>query len=205
MDTYSRVSSRGGGGSAPLWPCQPLSPGSILVQPQSSWLTEASSREPHHTAVSLYPPLSSLRDPDPAAVPTPEVGVVLLTAHSPTPQVIASHHMQSISFASGGDTVRPGRAGWPSASGPPPSLDPRPVPLSLGVQDPGWGWVGLADVSLPPCPQDMTDYVAYVAKDPINQRGEARGGAVWAGAGPAGAASLVLLVTGSSLSHPGVL
>lgn len=24
-------------------------------------------------------------------------------------------------------------------------------------------------------PQDMTDYVAYVAKDPINQRGEAQG------------------------------
>ncbi|ELK29402.1 SHC-transforming protein 2 [Myotis davidii] len=40
-----------------------------------------------------------------------------------TRQIIANHHMQSISFASGGDT-------------------------------------------------DMTDYVAYVAKDPINQRGE---------------------------------
>ena len=25
-------------------------------------------------------------------------------------------------------------------------------------------------------PQDMADYVAYVAKDPINQRGEASGG-----------------------------
>ncbi|VTJ85293.1 Hypothetical predicted protein [Marmota monax] len=42
-----------------------------------------------------------------------------------TRQVLATHHMQSISFASGGDT-------------------------------------------------DMLDYVAYVAKDPINQRGEAQ-------------------------------
>lgn len=31
-------------------------------------------------------------------------------------------------------------------------------------------------------PQDMADYVAYVAKDPINQRGEAR----WVQAGPCG-------------------
>ncbi|KAB1259384.1 SHC-transforming protein 2 [Camelus dromedarius] len=44
-----------------------------------------------------------------------------------TRQIIANHHMQSISFASGGDT-------------------------------------------------DMADYVAYVAKDPINQRGEAAAG-----------------------------
>ncbi|XP_057396194.1 SHC-transforming protein 2 isoform X3 [Balaenoptera acutorostrata] len=48
-------------------------------------------------------------------------------------QIIANHHMQSISFASGGDT-------------------------------------------------DMADYVAYVAKDPINQRGEAR----WGRVGPSG-------------------
>ncbi|EMP24189.1 SHC-transforming protein 2 [Chelonia mydas] len=47
-----------------------------------------------------------------------------------TRQIIANHHMQSISFASGGDT-------------------------------------------------DMTDYVAYVAKDPINQRGDPCWPKVW--------------------------
>ncbi|XP_040509636.1 SHC-transforming protein 2 isoform X2 [Gallus gallus] len=50
-----------------------------------------------------------------------------------TRQIIANHHMQSISFASGGDMQ---------------DMSPKH----------------------PLCPQDTTDYVAYVAKDPINQR-----------------------------------
>lgn len=41
-------------------------------------------------------------------------------------QIIASHHMQSISFASGGDTVR--RDGWTSVS-----LDPTSRELNLPI------------------------------------------------------------------------
>lgn len=70
--------------------------------------------------------------------------------------------MQSISFASGGDTVRRRRAG--GRRPPVPCLDGA---LAGGSQVP-------QPLSPAPSPQDMTDYVAYVAKDPINQRGEAQ-------------------------------
>lgn len=102
--------------------------------------------------------------------------------------------MQSISFASGGDTVRRGRAGGR-----------RPSVCCLE------SWPGVPQVQQPlppaPSPQDMTDYVAYVAKDPINQRGEAQ----WA-VGPvesASAAEAALTLSRRppppSLPHPGVL
>lgn len=87
-------------------------------------------------------------------------------------QVIANHHMQSISFASGGDTVR--WAGWTS------------VPcVPAAFTDPTC-WALCPSEELNPVdffrlsPQDMTDYVAYVAKDPINQRGELSGSWPWA-------------------------
>lgn len=54
-----------------------------------------------------------------------------------------------------------------------PSPEESPAPL-----DPGGGL--LAGLTPAPCSlsfQDMTDYVAYVAKDPINQRGEVPVGA----------------------------
>lgn len=46
--------------------------------------------------------------------------------------------------------------------------EPISAPLAL---PPTW-WQDTGP-ELPLCPQDTTDYVAYVAKDPINQRGDA--------------------------------
>lgn len=51
------------------------------------------------------------------------------------------------------------------------------VPCIAGGGQPGILVSGPRQVQLAPLthalsPQDMTDYVAYVAKDPINQRGE---------------------------------
>ncbi|XP_053437616.1 SHC-transforming protein 2 isoform X2 [Nycticebus coucang] len=96
-----------------------------------------------------------------------------------TRQVIASHHMPSISFASGGDTVRPG-TGWvdlqpltPSSftSPRPHTQDPHPSALLVGVAGhPKQGGPGGSSWPPPFSLQDMTDYVAYVAKDPVNQR-----------------------------------
>lgn len=46
----------------------------------------------------------------------------------------------------------------------------------VGGRESWLGWSGQAQLTPPTrplSPQDMTDYVAYVAKDPINQRGEA--------------------------------
>ena len=43
-----------------------------------------------------------------------------------------------------------------------------------GIWASGPRQVQLAPSTCPLSPQDMTDYVAYVAKDPINQRGEAQ-------------------------------
>lgn len=48
--------------------------------------------------------------------------------------------------------------------------DALPVPISPTPHVAG------TPVSAALSPQDMADYVAYVAKDPINQRGEASGG-----------------------------
>ena len=86
-------------------------------------------------------------------------------------QIIANHHMQSISFASGGDTVRPQTAG----GGLPAPLSPKAprCPARAHQSHPHVAGTSVSDaLSL----QDMADYVAYVAKDPINQRGEASGG-----------------------------
>ncbi|XP_053822921.1 SHC-transforming protein 1 isoform X3 [Vidua chalybeata] len=68
-------------------------------------------------------------------------------------QIIANHHMQSISFASGGDPVstRPIRA---PCGGLPCPLPSSQCPVSLLLSH----------------PQDTAEYVAYVAKDPVNQR-----------------------------------
>lgn len=91
----------------------------------------------------------------------------MTTPASLSSQIIANHHMQSISFASGGDTVR-----W--VGGPLCPLSPQPSLTPAGPPAPHAGELNLASLchlSL----QDMTDYVAYVAKDPINQRGEPRG------------------------------
>lgn len=89
-----------------------------------------------------------------------------------------------------------------------------------------WGGAGPEH---PLCPQDTTDYVAYVAKDPINQRGDAgpgarrrdelgwgrcpsvggegQLGAIRGAAGDTGEASICPSVRPSarSLPHPGVL
>lgn len=83
-------------------------------------------------------------------------------------QIIANHHMQSISFASGGDPV--------STQGPRPCV-PCPV-LGIGASCPlpevsGTALPGGPVSPLLSHPQDTAEYVAYVAKDPVNQRGEA--------------------------------
>lgn len=117
----------------------------------------------------------------------PHCGPVLVTGPSPSllpqlkrqphdwwslsGQIIANHHMQSISFASGGDTVRPQMGG----NGLPAPLSPKALrcPVRAHQSHPH---VAGTPVSAALSPQDMADYVAYVAKDPINQRGEASGG-----------------------------
>lgn len=48
-----------------------------------------------------------------------------------------------------------------------------PIPLPRGSQPCS------SSLELPLCSQDTTDYVAYVAKDPINQRGDAGLEALW--------------------------
>lgn len=60
---------------------------------------------------------------------------------------------------------------------------PMPIPL-CSLTRPRWPQqVRLTPPTCPLSTQDMTDYVAYVAKDPINQRGEVP---VGAGGGPCG-------------------
>lgn len=79
-----------------------------------------------------------------------------------TLQIIANHHMQSISFASGGDPV--------SMQGPYPCPLKGPLLPSPKVSGPV---LRSSPVSLLLShPQDTAEYVAYVAKDPVNQRGE---------------------------------
>ncbi|XP_071583086.1 SHC-transforming protein 1 isoform X6 [Heliangelus exortis] len=69
-------------------------------------------------------------------------------------QIIANHHMQSISFASGGDPV--------SMQG----------PICTSPSSAGQGGLSspLLISPLLSCLQDTAEYVAYVAKDPVNQR-----------------------------------
>ncbi|EMP28227.1 SHC-transforming protein 1 [Chelonia mydas] len=93
-------------------------------------------------------------------------------------QIIANHHMQSISFASGGDpetaeyvayvakdpvNQRAGTAINPTTAGRLPR--PSAAPLPAGATR-----AGPATSPAASHPQETAEYVAYVAKDPVNQR-----------------------------------
>lgn len=104
---------------------------------------------------------------------------IIKSAFSSLFQVIAHHPMQSISFASGGDTVSA------SFSPPPPScladctLDLTGFLAGPMTEESTRMLIQLFGSNLsvsnwsPPSSvlQDTPDYVAYVAKDPVNQRG----------------------------------